>query len=310
LIAAQEMNRTSIMINPDVDLELLRGLASPVRIRILNVLRSAGRINVKELSRILDLPQSTTASNVSALEEAGLIGTEIVAARKGQQKYCWAKYDDILVRFNEPPSDFKPAAYQVVIPIGLFTKADISPPCGLCSSEHMIGAENAPESFFDPSRTQAARMWFQTGVVEYEFPIEPSSRMAPLTAVEFSLEITSGTRGKSVRTKTDITAWVNRIPVGTWLARETQEGSGRSTEHQSDPLHGTLKTWRIEEHGTFLDRTHVSDASLVEIGVTGPSLRFRIGVDEKAEHHGGVSIFGRGLGRYGQDVVMKIYRAG
>jgi predicted transcriptional regulator len=35
-------------------------------------------------------------------------------------------------------------------------------------------------------------------------------------------------------------------------------------------------------------------------------MRLRIGIDEAAEHPGGVNIFGRGFGNYDQDILMRI----
>ena len=43
-------------------------------------------MNVNELTRALEMPQSTVATNVQILETAGLIRTETVKARKGSQK--------------------------------------------------------------------------------------------------------------------------------------------------------------------------------------------------------------------------------
>ena len=36
------------------------------------------------------------------------------------------------------------------------------------------------------------------------------------------------------------------------------------------------------------------------------SIRMKIGIDAKAEHPGGVNIFGRGFGNYDQDIVMRL----
>ncbi len=37
------------------------------------------------------------------------------------------------------------------------------------------------------------------------------------------------------------------------------------------------------------------------------SIRMRIGIDERADHPGGVNIFGKGFGNYDQDIVMRLY---
>ena len=37
------------------------------------------------------------------------------------------------------------------------------------------------------------------------------------------------------------------------------------------------------------------------------SIRMRIGIDQAAEHPGGVNIFGKGFGNYDQDILMRLY---
>jgi predicted transcriptional regulator len=81
-IAAQ---RKFLTINPQDDVGLVKGLSSPMRLQILQVLRRIGPMNVNQISRHLSLPQSTIATNIQALETAGLIQTERVKAAKGQQ---------------------------------------------------------------------------------------------------------------------------------------------------------------------------------------------------------------------------------
>ena len=94
------MKPNFLTIDPEDDIDVLKGLASPIRIRILKLLRSEGRLNVNDISHRLGLPQSTVAINVQMLEEAGLIATEAVKAKKGHQKICSARFDEIIVRFE------------------------------------------------------------------------------------------------------------------------------------------------------------------------------------------------------------------
>src|SRR5262245_64002241 len=94
------MKPNFLTIDPEEDIDILKGLASPIRVRILKLLRSEGRLNVNDISHRLALPQSTVAINVQTLEEAGLISTEAVKAKKGHQKICSARFDEIIVRFE------------------------------------------------------------------------------------------------------------------------------------------------------------------------------------------------------------------
>ena len=55
---------------------LARALSSPVRVKILKLLRYSS-MNVKEIALALDQPISSTALNVNILEQGGVILTEV-----------------------------------------------------------------------------------------------------------------------------------------------------------------------------------------------------------------------------------------
>src|SRR5690606_22467082 len=95
------MSRNFLVVDPEEGIEVLKGLASPVRVRILKLLHVGGALNVNDIAEALGLPQSTVSSNVQILEEAGLIRTETQKARKGNQKICHSTFDEVLVMFKE-----------------------------------------------------------------------------------------------------------------------------------------------------------------------------------------------------------------
>src|SRR5256714_15666595 len=78
--------RSFLNVDPERQFEIVRGLASPVRVRILRLLRRRGPLNVNQISQALGLPQSTIATNIQILEVSELIDTEIGRAPKGQPK--------------------------------------------------------------------------------------------------------------------------------------------------------------------------------------------------------------------------------
>ncbi|MNE85223.1 hypothetical protein D3C80_1822010 [compost metagenome] len=46
---------------------------------------------------------------------------------------------------------------------------------------------------------------------------------------------------------------------------------------------------------------------LGELNINGsPKMRLRIGIQPDAVHQGGLNLFGRGFGDYGQNIIMKI----
>ena len=88
------------------------------------------------------------------LEEAGLIATETVKAKKGHQKICSARFDEIIVRFESEEPQRDDNMVEVAMPLGLFTSCEVGAPCGLCSTEGIIGLLDVPDSFLDPSRVR------------------------------------------------------------------------------------------------------------------------------------------------------------
>jgi predicted transcriptional regulator len=301
-----------LTIDPDDGMKVLKGLASPVRARILKLLHERGRLNVNEISHELRLPQSTVATNVQVLERAGLIGTETINARKGQQKICTARYNEILIRFETEARRRDNDLVEVSMPLGLFTSAEVSVPCGLCSTTGIIGLLDVPDSFLDPSRVQAALAWFGRGHVEYKFPNNAKLLGTTVEMIEFSMELSSEVPGTNLNWPSDITLWVNDVQTGTW----TSPGDYGDKRGVYTPAwwklkgsqYGKLKTWRIEEAGTFVDGVRISDVTIEDCDLhLHHSIRLRIGIDAAAEHPGGVNIFGKGFGNYDQDIVMRLY---
>jgi predicted transcriptional regulator len=131
-------------------------LASPVRIRILRLLRQRSRLNVNQIAEALGLPQSTIATNIQILENADLIVTEVSKASKGQQKICSARFDEIIIRFDGEETSRNKNIIEVEMPLGLYTSCDVSAPCGMCSGESIIGVLDVPDLFLDPDRVHAA----------------------------------------------------------------------------------------------------------------------------------------------------------
>jgi len=99
------MSRNFLVIDPEERPDVLHGLASPARVRILRLLHRNAGVNVNDIAEALGLPQSTVSSNLQVLEQAGLIRTETQKGRKGHQKVCFAVFDEVLVTFRD---DFNP----------------------------------------------------------------------------------------------------------------------------------------------------------------------------------------------------------
>jgi predicted transcriptional regulator len=289
-------NRNFLTINATDGLEVLKGLSSPVRISILKLLHSRGPLNVNEISEALSLPQSTVATNVQVLESCDLIRTETAKATKGQQKLCAARFDEIVLRFDDYDLKTRSNVIELSMPLGLYTNCAVSPPCGLCSSEAIIGLLDVPDFFLDPDRMKAGLIWFERGHVEYKFPNNAKVLKAEIEALEFSMELSSEVPGTNANWPSPGDFGDKRgIYTPRWWKLEGSQ-------------YGHLKTWKITDAGTFLDGEKTSDVTLHQLHLAEHhSIRLRVGIDDHAEHPGGINIFGKGFGNHDQDIILRLH---
>lgn len=307
------MARNFLVVDPEEGMNVLKGLASPVRIRILKLLHEKGSMNINDIARLLELPQSSVSSNVSILEEAELIRCEVQKARKGNQKICHSTFDEVLVAFKDDIATDRNDVVEVAMPLGLYTSCDVEAPCGLCTPDGVVGLLDVPDTFLDPGRMRAGLIWFTRGHVEYQFPNNARLSNKEIEAIEFSIELSSEVPGTSADWPSDITIWINGTEIGTW----TSPGDYGDKRGVYTPdwwklkgsQYGKLKTFRVNGKGSFVDGVQISDVTLGTLDVSAHhSIRLRIGVRDEAEHPGGINIFGRGFGNYDQDLLMRIHQ--
>ena len=305
------MSRNFLVVDPEEDFEVLRGLASTIRIRILKLLHVHGPMNGNDIAEKLELPQSTVSTNIQILEEAGLIRTETQKARKGNQKICHSTFDEVLVMFKEDISQQRSNGIEVSMPLGLYTSCEVSAPCGLCSSEGIIGLLDVPDTFLDPDRMKTGLIWFTRGYVEYQFPNNAKLAQNKIESMEFSLELSSEVPGTSADWPSDITLSVNGTEIGSWMSPgDFGDKRGVYTPDWwklKGSQYGKLKSWRVTHDGSFVDGMKISPISLVDLDLENHhSIRLRIAVKADAKHPGGINIFGKGFGNYDQDIVLRL----
>jgi len=304
------MSNKYLVVDPAERLDLIKGLASEVRVSILKLLGTQGAKNVNQIAEELGLPQSTISSNLQVLEKVGLVITRTQKARKGSQKVCQSVFSEILVAFNDSHAEGA-EDLEVAMPLGLYTRCEVTGPCGLCSADGVIGLLDVPDTFLDPGRMKAGLLWFTRGYVEYQFPNNAKLAGKSLTAIEFSMELSSEVPGTSADWPSDIFLDINGIPVATWTSPgDFGDKRGVYTPDWwklTGSQYGKLKTWRINGTGSYVDGVKVSDVTLADLQLDQHrSIRMRIGVREDADHPGGINIFGRGFGNYDQDIVMRL----
>jgi predicted transcriptional regulator len=269
-------------------------------------------MNVNMISAALKLPQSTIATNIKVLEASRLIHTEAAKARKGQQKICSVPFDGVLIRLDGEAATRRDDLVEVSMPIGLYTSCEVSAPCGLCSTEGIIGLLDVPDFFLDPGRMRASLVWFGRGFVEYKFPNNARLLEQRVQALEFSMEMSSEVPGTNVNWPSDISIWINGVKVGTWIS-PGDFGDKRGTYTPrwwklAGSQYGQLVTWRISERGSFVDKSQVSKVDLNKLELSKHhSIRLRIGIGDGAKHPGGVNIFGKGFGNHDQDILLRMH---
>jgi predicted transcriptional regulator len=292
------------------DFMILKGLASEIRLKILEILHK-GEKNVNEIKEETGLPQSTIATNIMMLEKAKLIETRSIKAAKGTQKICSALYDEFIIEFSEPITEVKDTI-EVEMPIGLFIEYAVSPPCGMCSVEKIIGLLDTPSSFLEPERVKAGLLWFEKGHVVYQFPNNALFQKKAVKRLEVIAELSSETPGTNPQWRSDITMWVNGVEVGTWIS-PGDFGDKRGTHTPEwwkleGSQYGLNKVWSVTEEGSFIDGVLISPVTIVDLKLAEHhSIKVKIGIREDAEHVGGLNIFGRGFGNYDKDIVLRMY---
>ncbi|HUX22231.1 MAG TPA: transcriptional regulator, partial [Spirochaetia bacterium] len=243
---------------------------------------------------------------------AGLLRTENIKGKKGTQKVCHLAYHEMVIRFPSQQRTRSANAIEVEMPLGLYTNYEVSAPCGMCSTEGIIGFLDVPSSFLDPGRVKAGLLWFEKGFVEYKFANNSLYKEKPLRKVEISVELSSETPGTNRNWPSDISLWINDVYLGDW----TSPGDFGDRRGTLTPLwwklegsqYGLLKNWSVTDEGSYVDGVLNSPVKLKDLAISEHhSIRVRFGVRENAEHPGGINIFGRGFGNYDQDIVLRFY---
>ena len=285
-----------------------RALSSDLRLKILELLNERS-MNVIELAQKLEVPVSTVSNSIVILEEADLIRTERQTGVRGVMKLCSRKKDNITIRLVMPNGHEIQSHYQVM-PIGHYTDISVTPVCGLLSDTRSIGEQDDVASFYDQMRYDAQLLWFQQGYVEYRF----SNRIlkdGQLKCIEISFEACSEAPNYRMDWPSDISVFLNGVEIGTWLCPGDFGGrQGKFSPlwwNQSSTQYGTLKRWRVDETGAYLDDLRISDVTISDLNIMeNPFIRLSIAVKEDAVHQGGINLFGEKFGDYNQAIVMRL----
>ena len=294
---------------PETLQQIAHALSSPVRLDMLRVL-GRSNLNVGELAAQLNLPMSTAALNVKILEDAGLIQTETQPGIRGSMKLCSRRLDTVEISLK-PPDDQPSSCLLMEMPIGGYSAAeDIRPTCGLAGAANLIGAMDYPMSFYEAERFHAQLVWLRQGFLEYRFAV---AKMEQITIdwLELSFEACSEAPMYRDPWKSDIAVEINGVRLGMWTCPCDCGGRrGVLTPMWWDDLStqfGFLKTWRVDDSGTTLDKAPLSGVTLEQLHLQEhPYISIRIGVPADAQNVGGLNLFGEDFGDFAQGLILRV----
>lgn len=286
-----------------------RALSVPIRIEILSLI-TGNQMSIADIARKLDIPQSSCAAHIKALQDANLVRLEHVPGTRGNIKVCSRNADRIDIRMVEPTANVDDVL-RVEMPVGAFTDCHVFETCGLAEESGLLSMDDREENFYLPERVSAQIIWSSKGYVEYSFPnqIFTLPFKAKLNRIFLSAEICSEAPGFNNTWKSDITLWINGKECGTYtcpgdfgdrkgLLNPRNWPAGRTQ-------YGLLTTWEITREGTFINGKKVGNVQIDDLEIMkSRKIVTRIGNREDAKYVGGFNIFGRGFGDYDQDIVM------
>lgn len=289
-------------------LEIFKALGSEVRVGIINILLENNNISMNELASRLNITNGALTSHIKKLESCGLITTSNESIGHGNQKICSVHLDKILIDL-EKEEDFV-NVYNTELAVGHYSSYDICPTCGLASSKHLIGEVDDARYFEHPDRYNADILWFTKGHVEYVIPnFIPASQK--ITQITISAELSSEAPGINSVWPSDISFYINDTRIGVWTSPgDFGDVRGLFTPDWWFPnwnQYGLLKLLVINHKGTFIDGLKMSDVTIDSLQLDSRrGIRFRMAVEDDATHVGGLTIFGKSFGNYGQDIKVSI----
>lgn len=294
----------------DNSLNVYKALASETRLEILNRLADTPS-TVSELAQAMKLSKAIMSRHIKILELANLIHLSNSYASSDQRKKVYTlRVDEANIIF--PKKIYIPYQKKVSeIKLGYFSDFDVTPSCGLVSSDHIIGKLDDPRIFVSNERIDASLLWFSDGYVEYKIPNTLEEYQHP-EMLEISLEMASEFPISNNTWPSDITFTINGTAVGTWTSPGNySDVRGRLTPiwwNENYSQYGLLKHLRITNTDTGMDGEKLSDKTLSDLSLTdSPFITLRIGIDQNAQNKGGLTIFGESFGNHAQNILVSLY---
>lgn len=292
------------------NLHFFQCFSSEKKIRIIELL-SNRPLSIGELAGALGVSSTIITRHINDMEAAGIVISEMVPGKRGQQKKCSLALKQATLNFMK---DKEPAADRTTlsIPVGQFTSHKVMPTCGMASKKSYIGMIDDPRYFSSPARDKAQILWFQSGHITYTLPGYLFERPDTITELCISLELCSEYPGFNNNFPSDIYFYLNDLSLGFWTSPGNfgdRKGAVTPAWFTCGTEYGLLKHIIVNTSGTYIDGTRVSDITLEDLHLHSQvNQNLRITSPQSAEHPGGVTIFGKAFGNYDQDIKVTITR--
>ena len=284
-----------------------QALASETRLRIIEILKKEEK-NIKDIADILNVSTTIIARHVNQLEEAGLVTTVNLSAKRGLQKICRLNSESILLILDSDIED-SVNVKKFSIPVGQYSDYQVIPTCGLAGHDAFIGIHDDSRYFSHPDHNKAGLIWFTQGWLEYRIPSYMIDDKK-IKKLSFNLELCSEYPHFKDDYKSDINFSLNNQKIAVW----TSPGNFGDRRGKYNPPwwnmgseYGVKLKVSIKEDGTYIGKEKVSNIKIMDIRIEESSdLKFRISCPHDTENPGGVTLFGKGFGDYDQDIDIKI----
>lgn len=253
-----------------------KALGSEIRMKIIELLKENGQMNLNELSERLGVTNGAMTAHIKMLSDAGIIRTEQSSGKRGLQKSCSLAETQLLLRLDERRQE--ETGYELEIPIGQYAGYQASAPCGLMTAVGPIGAVNDSRYFDAPERVNAGVVWLSDGYLEYRIPNYLKTEQT-LSELQLSFEAAAGAPGKNEGQECVLSVLID----GALLAEIQITGGPK------------LFTVTVNGEGCSVNGQRSSAITAAELSkAAGMTLRLLV--------RGGMVLTGRGFGSCGQHI--------
>jgi len=279
-------------------------LSAEIRLEIIYLLLKHKRLNMQEICQSLNISNGALTPHIKKLEDAGIIKTQSEPGVRGLQKLCSLELNRIFIEFD--PVNQNANNYSFEIDIGQYSAYEVTPTCGIATTEVIIGEVDEPCYFAFPERKNAALIWFAHGSLEYQIP-NPLRFNEEAIELQISMELSSEAPGFAAHFPSDIHFAVNGTSLGYWTSPgEFNDRAGFFTPNwwfSNLGQYGRLKMLSVQQNGTYIDGLKISDVTIGDLKIDSRTpVTFNISSPKDAVNKGGITLFGKGFGDYAQGI--------